>query len=179
MTCKTHIVECLRAIEIEPFAFASSEYSDNNKASLGIDYEETQFCTKYENLPQWWAVDFKRIVSVNSYQIHAEPINNWISGWTLSISFDNKTWIFADAPAYQYPGDTIFKLNKTMNARFIRINGGCPLSPSKYPDKTHLALYYIKFFGSLSPIPSNRLLTCRCQNNYLRFMIFWVICIVS
>ena len=178
MACDSHIVECLRNKGIEPFAFASSEYSNNLKASNGIDYARTEFCSKYENKPQWWAVDLKRIVSISSYQFSSE-LTNWISGWTLSISFDNKTWIFADAPAYQYPGDTIFKLNKTMNARFIRINGGCPLSPSKYPDKTHLALYYIKFFGSLSPIPSNRLLTCRCQNNYLRFMIFWVICIVS
>lgn len=172
--CGTHIVECLRNIKIEPFAFASSEYSSEYPASYGIDYKSTQFCTKYENRPQWWAVDLKKIVSINSYQINAESKNNWISGWNLSISLNNRTWILADAPAYQYPGNKIFKLNKTMNARFIRINGGCPLAPSRYPDKTHLAFYYIKFFGSLSHIPFATFGAYAKQNSYFLLIIFLV-----
>ena len=63
MTCSTNIVECLRNKGIEPEASASSE--DGYPASNALIYTtDTFFRSKKEGKPQWWAVNFKREVSM-------------------------------------------------------------------------------------------------------------------
>ena len=166
MTCATHIIECLKDRGINPHAFTSSEYGEEYVAANGINYQEGEYSSRAEGKPQWWAVDFKKEVSINSYQISSGSSIDWISGWTLFVSYDNKTWILADAPAYQYPGTKIFELNRTMNARFVRINGGCPLAQSNY-DKTTIAFWYIKFFGSFNLVKQQRTKDA-CATKYRR-----------
>ena len=161
MSCSTHIVECLREKHIEPFAFSNSE-RETRKAIYALNYtKENNFCSINEEKAQWWIVDFKRIVAINRYQFCSESSTNWLSGWTFSISLNNKTWILVDSPVYQYPGDKVFNLDNTVNARFVKINGGSPMCTVENHDRTVLAFYYIKFFGSLFPIPTKNNRTCK------------------
>ena len=150
MKC-SHIVECLRANGTEPTATSKSHFG-SHVAAIGLEYStQRYFCSRSQNTTQWWIVDFKQVVSITSYQIKAGNIGGrWVSGWTFSVSLDNSSWIVADSPPYQEPGDTIFKLSKTNYARYVKIEGSAALYTG-HNDKTDLAFYYIKFFGSLDP----------------------------
>ena len=60
---------------------------------------------------------------------------------------NNRTWKEISKPSAGTPGDNMYVLRKVMNARFIRINGS-----AQYTDPTYFGFYYIKFYGSLSPV---------------------------
>ena len=116
-----------------------------------IDDNNKYYCSENQNFAQWWAVDLKKIASINSYQIRSGSYSSqWLSCWTLSVSIDNSSWIIADSPPNQEPGDTIFNLSKPFNARYIKLDGSAALYTNG--NKALLAFYHIKFFGSLSPL---------------------------
>ena len=164
MACSTHIVECLRNEGIEPFAFASSE-SGASYASNALDYlTESTFYPKSSYKNQYWAVYFKKTVNLQSYQIKAGTSSSSLASiyrWTMSTSMDNLTWTFVSSPAQGNPGDKIFTLDKPINARYVRIEGSSLYSV----DTSQFWFYHIKFFGSLSPMPSNRCQTCKLVRN--------------
>ena len=160
MSCSTHIVQCLKDKNISADAFASSEYS-TRPAKNGIDYTTSNdFCSLINGKSNWWAVDFHKIVAIDSYQITSPSSYNFISGWTLSVSFDNKSWELVDAPPYQFPGTKTFTLEKIAKGRFAKIIGGAPLCTTG-DDRRVLAFYYVKFFGSINPAHTNKCIkTC-------------------
>ena len=170
--CETHIVECLRNANIFPEAFASSILNEASPAEAALEYDKTHFF--YSNLtrkPQWWAVDFKRVVSISSYQISVNPWDGWIYSWTLSVSFDGKTWRDVDWPELGYPEGKTYTLEKPADARYARISGGNP----SYTDPTILLFFYVKFFGTLSPKERRKIIQC---NEYKKTNIFAMIIII-
>lgn len=156
-TCSSSIVECLREIGIEPTTFASSEYSNSERASYALEYSTSNnFATKRENKPQYWAIDFKRIVTINSYQIKTQNLAEAFRKWKISTSFDNKTWTLATPINNGFPGDIKYQLNKAYSARYARVDAGCIAD-----DQTFFWMYYIKFFGSLEGSkPANAANSC-------------------
>ena len=126
MTC-SHIVECLRKNNIEPEAFASSEYSNEYKVSNALVYDKTtQFYSKQENKPQFWGVYFKQPVSIKGYEITTNPVNeNFVSiyNWTFSLSFDNKTWSVVHGPVESTLTEKLYYFNQHYNALYARIDG--------------------------------------------------------
>ena len=165
MRCATHIVECLRNKGIEPEAFASSYEGENHKPSNALKYNDSStFFTpensKYKDMNQWWAVNFRNPITINSYQIKAPESttsNSAIYEWNFSVSFDNETWKIVDSPEKGSPGDKIFKIRPPVNALFVRING----RSQRNDYKTKFHFYHIKFFGSITPLRELKRCTCR------------------
>ena len=161
MKCSTHIVECLRHKSIEPEAFASSYHSDPYKPSNAIEYNDSLiFSTPDANCNQWWAINFRRLVTIDSYQIKApesKTSSSAIYEWNFSVSFDNETWRIVDYPPKGSPGDKIFKLRSSVDAFFVRINGRSQMTGMNY--KIHFN--YIKFFGSITTLKELRKYSCK------------------
>ena len=144
MTCLTNIVACLRKEGIEPFAFANNE---NEAAANAIDGTTDKiFQSKQENSPQWWAVDFKRLVSINGYKITADAastFNSAIYNWTLSISIDKRNWRVISYPPKRSI-NIVISLNNSFIGRYAKIDGN-----SKWiVDETVIAIKEIEFYGS-------------------------------
>ena len=174
MTCASSIVECLREKNIEPLAFAYSPFSSSYLPKNALYYTASNhYSSVRENKQQWWSVDFTKIISFHSYSIKTEASGcSWITKWTLLVSKNNRTWTPVDSPPLGVPGDKIFPLNKTVNARFVRLDGssiGCGSIQN-----AAFAFYYIKFFGSTMPIKEANG-SCRSKNkintNLLRMII--------
>jgi hypothetical protein len=116
---------------------------------------------------QWVLIDFKSTVSIHSYQFRSSSncgSGSWISEWNISVSFDNTSWVIADSPPIQCAGDKIFNLSKTVNARYLRIDGKAPLYRSSY---IGFGFYYIKFYGSIIPMTNSICyqITCKHKDN--------------
>ena len=147
-SCDTHIVDCLKSKNINAEAFASSYHSNCGPAEA-INYNtDNCFHSLHQKKIQWWAVDFKKTVSISSYEINASDAPGWITYWTLSVSYDNESWRVVDSPEEGCPAEKSFPLKEPVNARFARIDGGS----TTFSDPTVLIFYYVKFFGSLTPI---------------------------
>ena len=147
MQCSTNIVDCLRKTGIEPYAFASSELSSSYVAANVIDGTTSKkFISKQENSPQWWAVDFKRLVSINGYKVTTDTTTTTgsaIYNWTLSVSFNKRNWRVINYP----PGGSrnkVISLGNSFVGRYARIDGNSLFST----DKTKIAIIEIEFYGS-------------------------------
>ena len=152
MICNTHIVECLRNINVEPEAFSSKDINDEVNASIALIYNTGScFYSAEEDKPQWWAVDFKRIISISGYSIHSggsATNNGWIYNWTFSTSIDNKTYKVVHGPAQNLNSEKTYMFSNFVNARYIRIDGNSLWGS----DRTTFAFHYVKIFGILKAI---------------------------
>jgi hypothetical protein len=161
MSC-SNIIDCLRAIGINPTATATGSVN----TEYTIDYtDHSNFHSGKSG--KWVLIDFKSTVSIHSYQFHSSSncvSGSWISEWNISVSFDNTSWVIADSPPIQCAGDKIFNLNKTVNARYLKIDGRAPLYSSSY---VGFGFYYIKFYGSIIPISNSVCyqMTCKHKDN--------------
>ena len=167
MSCATHLVECLINKGISPKAYASSEFGSSYVAQYGISYTTSNyFHTKRENKPQWWLVDFTEPVAIDSYQIGSGSGCNYITKWTASVSTDFNTWIKVDEKDELSPAQgKIYKLNKTSNARYFKIDGSTPRCTDY--DPTSFGFHYIKFFGSFNLVKPQRTKDA-CATRYRR-----------
>ena len=160
MTCSTHIVECLRNNRIEPEAFASNE--DNYPASNALDYSTSTAWAATKNTPQWWAVNFKRKVSIKGYEISTNTPGTSdysLYNWTLSVSNDNINWKVVHGPLQSKLPERSYNLNSPVNAIYAKIDGNSLHSSYPY----WLYIEYVKFFGSLNPINKRDAASCKTK----------------
>ena len=179
MMCLTHIVEYLKNRGIMTEAYASSIWRSDREPSIALicdtlsDYRSKDT----NNEPQWWSADFKQKISLIGYTIKSPVPNSGnpaLTNFTLSVSFDNKTWKVVQGPLQRSESETTHELPKPVNAQFVRIDGNS--LHSSYPKK--IAFYYIKFYGSLNPIIGRCAASCKTKkgvNLDLMKMIF-VLC---
>ena len=143
MRCSTNIVNCLRKKGIEPYAFSSSG-SSAAKAIDGI--ASSIFSSNAENSPQWWAVDFKKLVRINGYKITTDTSTtsgSSIYNWTLSVSVDKINWRVINYPPEGSRNKAI-SLGNSFISRYARIDGNSLWSH----DKTKITIYEIEFYSS-------------------------------
>ena len=178
MTCLTHLVECLKNKGVEPEARASSIYSSEREPSFALIYDTSKaYRSKDSNEPQWWTVDFRQLISIKGYTIGSfNPSTDTVNlyNFTLSVSFDNKTWKVAHGPLQRHEEETSYNLKKPVNAQFIRIDGNSLYS--SHPQS--IFFHYIKFYGSLNPVIEKCAVSCKTKkrmNLDLMRMIF-VLC---
>ena len=161
MTCSTHIVYCLRQEGIQPVASASSQFSSSISASNALECDNNNaFDSASQKSPQWWKVDFKKRVSISSYEISTNtPASNDVSlyNWTLSVSDDDKNWRVIHGPTQSYSTLKSCTLNKPVNALYARIDGNSLYSK----DNTEIWIRYVKFIGTLNPKNSKNACTCK------------------
>ena len=173
MTCTTHIVDCLQKNKVYPEAYASSDNGNPASNALVCD-SSTWYRSKGLKTPQWWAVNFKRRVSISKYILKTlVPGNNArLYNWTLSVSFDNSTWNVVHGPTQSYDDEKTHTFNKPVNTHFVRIDGNS-LSSS---DQTYIYFKYIKFIGSLNANGERNNATCKKKKemkmNLIRVIFF-------
>ena len=143
MICRTNIVECLRNEGVNPEVI-DTKYLNSYYPSYGINYEITT--NNYFHSPtdpdDTWTLDFKRVVSITSYQFKAGTGGNWIKNWNIYIKKGSR-WILVDPHQNDIdPGDDIHYLKKVQSTRYLKIEGG----KTEYGYKC-LVFYYIKLFG--------------------------------
>ena len=154
MKCRTHLVECLRRTGVEPVA-TGTVFRDNisNFGPMNAINYNSSFSGIYHSINDascgGWTLDFKKEVTVTSYQIKAKDTCNYLSKWNIQFSNKNETDSYktVDSQENKFPGDDIYYLPFKCTARFFRITGGSPLCQSTL---NAIAFRYIKFFGSIS-----------------------------
>ena len=151
MTCPTHLIECLRNKGIEPEAYASSFYDSKREPSnaLIIDMSNEYSSQDSDSEPQWWSVNFKKKISLKGYTIRSYIPGTYsiaLYNFTLSVSFDNKTWKVAQGPLQRNKEETTYELPNPVKAKFVRIDGNS-LSSS---NPQTIYFNYIKFYGSIN-----------------------------
>ena len=176
MQCSTNIVDCLRKKGTEPYAFASSEESSSSVAANAIDGTTSKsFFSKPENSPQWWAVDFKRLVSINGYKVTTDTTTTTgsaIYNWTLSVSFNKRNWRVINYP----PGGSrnkVISLGNSFIGRYARIDGNSLWKT----DKTKIAIFEIEFYGS--HIARMKVNTCAVSRKKIISIYLIILLIVS
>ena len=176
MKCRTHLVECLRKKGIEPVATGTVLYDNATRYNPmnALNYESSNYYHSINNEScDGWTLDFKREVTVTSYQIKTENTCNYISKWNIQFSSKNDTSSFTtvDSKGNMFPGDTIYTLPFKCTARFFRITGGSPLCASQL---NAIAFQYIKFFGYI-----NTACTQHMSNRHSEIKHLLIICILS
>ena len=120
MQCSTHIVDCLRKINIQPQASASSEQS-YGPASSALECNTNNFFRSLsQSKPQWWKVNFKSKVSIKKYTIRTGTVGSGyvnIYNWTLSVSDDDINWRVAHGPKQSYDQERTYSLFKNLRAK--------------------------------------------------------------
>ena len=172
MNC-SNIIECLRNKNIEPEAFASSEWTSEFPASNAIKYDNSRFQTNAEKRPQFWGVYFKKKVLISSYQIVSDSVVSDFSNiynWTFSISNNNKTFRTIHGPTQSTSTSKSYTFNRPYSAVYIRIDGDSLLSS----DKTKIQFFYVKFFGSINAFYDHSCKTMRRSNNIFMHFIFLI-----
>jgi len=160
MKCNTlDLVECLRSMNNEPIAFASSGTRD---PKMVIDGKTSDFfITGYESKDPYWGIDFKGKVTIQSYQVFTGSWCYYLSKWTFYTSMDNKTWKPVDSQE-GYPVDKTYQLNSQVSARYAKIEGranGCS-------NPTQFAISEVKFFGIVGNKNNRRSATCNNQKAF-------------
>ena len=145
--CTSSIVECLRQKGVEPLATASSERSVNEVAATALVYNTNYYFHTINDTDLWWKVDFKQCVSINSYQVQTGAFCYFIRRWRVLLSNNNKDWTIVHTQEEDnWPQGKIYTLDRTYVARYFKIE--------KLTDSTcgfkHIAIYYVKFFGSIT-----------------------------
>ena len=75
-------------------------YSASSLSAVSIEYlpekvfEENQFRSQSYPLDQWWQISFSLPVAIESYTISSTSASYRPKSWSVSSSFDNKTWEF-------------------------------------------------------------------------------------
>jgi hypothetical protein len=164
MTC-SNVIDCLRSTGVELTVTARSSVNSVGPEYTIIYSEHNNYCSADIGVKEWVLIDFKKVISFHSYQFRSGTSSNWLSEWNISVSLDNINWVIADSPPIQYAGNKIFNLSKAVNAKYVKIDGRAPLYSST---STRLCFYYIKFYGSIDPIPTiktyNKLMTCEWKS---------------
>ena len=138
MTCSSSIVECLKTNGINP---VPSSYSGT--ASKALIYDSNFFDGR-----EWWKIDFTRAVSLSKYQIHTYSGCHYLKKWDAYVSKDNKNWTKVDSQT-GFAAGRVFPI-KPVNARYFKIIGNDGDCGGNF-----LFFDWIKFFGSLKPIPES------------------------
>ena len=146
MKCSSHLAKCLESKGVIVTASASSAESGRGPSNALIYNTANDYCSLTQGKKQWWMIDFKRIIYLEKYEIASYSADNWIAGWNLLTSVDNSAWSTVDSPPNQWPNGKDFKLAKGSYCRYVRIDGYAPYAAG---DKTVLAFYYAKFYGSI------------------------------
>lgn len=175
MKCSTDIIECLRKINIQPFAFSSSIGTVQGVyrvPSNAIDYQSNYgFHTEYVRFgDEWWGVNFKRKVAIHSYRIKTNEYCQYVNNWNISLSNDNTSYYNVDSKGTFYPSDTLYKLNRTYKAQFLRVYGKS-LKCSDY--QSSFSMRYIKLYGY---IVQNTALKSGLKRAPLYIYLFLIIC---
>lgn len=120
--CPQSIVECLRNSGIYPKATSKNTFS-NYVPQNAINYSLFDYYHSGNNgLSQWWMVDFQKIIKLGSYSIYTDyDACDWIKKWRASVSVDNDKWTVVDTPPEKHPHGELHKLNKTVNARYFKL----------------------------------------------------------
>ena len=133
--CKTHLVECLKTMNIKPIPDCKSEFKE-----YALIYNKNNYFASEENeVGQWWSIDFRRNIVLTSYQIIAGVQCNWVSQWKILLSINNEDWVPVSNHT-GYPYDEIFPVYYNFPVRYLKIEG-------KNDCHQKLAFYYINFFG--------------------------------
>ena len=146
--CSTHLVECLRSMNIEPVAYASSSPQSAKNALIYSETVSEWYYTGGATTQQWWMVDFKAAVSISRYQIVTWTGCHYIDSWTIETSLDNETWNETDSIFRKTnPQKEIFKLKKPVKARYFKINGKSEACGNPF----QFIFFFVKFFGKKPP----------------------------
>ena len=143
MLCATHIIECLRKINIEPEAYESGFESSDRSASQALKYDTSSYFASSDNGPQWLSVNFKRNVSITGYTIKTcSPRTSTVClyGWNLSVSEDNSTWKPVHDKIENYNTEKSYTLSVPITTKFARIDGNS--LHSSYPQE--ILIHYVK-----------------------------------
>ena len=154
--CGTNIVDCLKSRGINPIATASSNTSVGDPMNALVYNKEAMFHSNIES-DLWWKVDFKRIVTIHSYQIETYNYCAHIRTWNVSVSNDNRHWRVVDyQPEDGFPNGRNYTMQRISSSRYLRVN--------KIKDSKCIysfAFLYIKFFGSIQGVLPEK----RCTQN--------------
>ena len=164
ISCKTHIVDCLKQKSVDVFVESSSvyDYNEYDPPENALSYETTTFFASKSIEDSWWQIDFKQAVSIDSYLVVVINACAYVTNWTVSLSMDNKTFIKVDEHSGYYPNG-IYQLGNMFKTRYFRVNGN---SGSSCPSNLNnvLAFNYIQFFGT---IDVRQVITCNCRRRNL------------
>ena len=166
--CTTHVVECLRNNKIYPKA-----YSPIGSPNKGLEYTLNSRFDPVSNENNYWYVDLKKKIKIESYQIKTYAECNWVSYWNIYLSNDSITWSESVSSYDGYPYDYIFEINSSRPARYFRIDGNAKRCTGY---EKMLAFFWIKIFGSII-IEKDK--TCRCIKNARNYMSFSIILLIS
>ena len=162
MNC-SDIVTCLRKDGVKPLAFAKTERSAAENANVAIDYSLINSELLFNSLDepnQWWAIDFKQYVIIESYQIKVDRFCNFIGNWVVKLSNNNITWTNPVSSGTDYPyNNKPIKLNDAYYTRYFKIEGGAKRG-CDVPN--YLAFFQIKFSGKILKSFN----TCKCRKHY-------------
>ena len=152
--CDKNIIDCLRDRGVNPTAIESElgyQGSVASPASNAINYSTTANYESGTSAGQWWMIDFKQIVNIDTYQIFTYPgmeINcDWIIKWKVLASLRNSKWRVIDEPAEGHPNGANYTLKQSVNARYLKIEN---VNPNSCLNK--MVFRYINFYGALNPM---------------------------
>ena len=168
--CGTSIVECLITKGIEPVATSSNELSDRPASNALIYTKEPMFHTSHEGPNPWWKIDFRREVTILSYQIETYAYYAHINMWNISVSNDNRNWRIADSqPDAGYPCGNTYTMNRTSSARYLKV-----IKLKNISQGNEMAMCYIKFFGSIYSALPGKLCTQQRKNSVASNIVFLI-----
>ena len=155
MSCRTHLVDCLRKMNIEPLAFSDGYHRDLSPNNVIADEISVYkyFHSKYDKGDQYWGIDFKRNVVIKSYKLFAGQGCNMVTNWTVSVSNDNKTYFLVDKRKGIFPNGETYKLGIKAHARYLKLNGntpGCVDFPNVF------AFTHVEFMGRIGEITGKK-----------------------
>lgn len=158
-TCNKSIIECLKLSGLSPTATSKTQYR-SLAAQNAIEYDsDSLFNSGSDGGSQWWMVDFKKEVVIGGYSITVDAQKcDWIKKWKVSVSINNnELWTTVDTPPEGHPKSELRVLNKSYNARYLKIESLDNVCDYK------MAFRYIYFY---SPSIMKRQIHCTC--NYKR-----------
>ena len=173
--CSLGIVECLKKDNINPEAFAS-DYESSNRPSNALINDNSYFQSSTTKSNQWWSIDFKKNIEIDSYMIKTlSSACFYIRQWLAYVSINNKDWTLVDKVTDGPPLGKTYALDQPVVARYFRING----SSSGCTPSACFSMNYIKFIGKLNPTLKYRAdcsCSCRKTRSKLLYFITLVIC---
>ena len=171
MQCNTDIVSCItkRGSNVEAF---SSSVHNTHYPSIAFNFStDTYFHSDFDKPNQFWGIDFRQTVSINSYKITTHNSCNYMRNWTILLSHDNVTYFSVDSHSGVHPNGVLYQLGRYYKTRFLKIAGNAPGCGTFEPTYVNiLAFNYVEFFDS-SPQMMTYKTKYQRSYNFLSFVI--------
>ena len=144
-------------------------YSASSSSADSIEYlpekvfSENDFRSQGSLPDQWWQISFSAFVAIESYTISAASSNSYRpKSWSVSSSFDNKTWEFVHIMIGQDTNSNtkLFNLPNVINCKHFRIT-----MKENFYSYSPYRMIFNKFdcFGKLGKKINNKL-KCFCSS---------------